>query len=116
MASSCWAAAGGEVCSEQVLISAARNALPSAVVPLLLSDLPAFVWWQGAIGMDDEVLTELIELSDRLIVDSDEAGVEAVERITPAATRPVRSGVGPNRTLAGGSCRHVRLGAGPGVP
>lgn len=82
VSSSCWAAADGEVCSEQVLISAARDALPSAVVPLLLSDLPAFVWWQGAIAMDDEVLVELVDLCDRLILDSDEAGIEAVEKIT----------------------------------
>jgi glucose-6-phosphate dehydrogenase assembly protein OpcA len=82
VSSSCWAAADGEVCSEQVLIAAARDALPSAVVPLLLSDLPAFVWWQGEIDMGDEVLVELVELSDRLIVDSDEAGIDAVEKIT----------------------------------
>jgi len=82
VSSSCWAEADSEVCSEQVLIRATRDALPSAVVPLLLSDLPAFVWWQGAIDMQDEVLVELVELCDRLIVDSDEAGVEAVESIT----------------------------------
>ncbi len=82
VSSSCWAAADSEVCSEQVVISASRNALPSAVVPLLLSDLPVFLWWQGAVDMDDQVLVELVELSDRLIVDSDHAGVDAVEKIT----------------------------------
>jgi glucose-6-phosphate dehydrogenase assembly protein OpcA len=92
VSSSCWLAADGqEVCSEQVVVEAETAALPSAVVGLLVPDLPVFVLWQGEIEAAGRpgLLHELAELADRLIVDSDECGVAAAEsvlRLTPSLT------------------------------
>jgi glucose-6-phosphate dehydrogenase assembly protein OpcA len=92
VSNSCWLAADGqEVCSEQVVVQAERAALPSAVVGLLVPDLPVFLLWSGEIDAHDRrpLLGELAELASRLIVDSDECGVEAAEsvlRMTPSLT------------------------------
>lgn len=81
VSSRCWDGGGREICSEQVNIEGAGVALPSAVASLLVPDLPVFVWWQGAIPEGDEVFDALVAMASRLIVDSDEAGIEAVERV-----------------------------------
>jgi glucose-6-phosphate dehydrogenase assembly protein OpcA len=74
------------VCAERISISGDRVALPSAVVSLLVADLPVFVWWQGDLPDDhDGVLGELTEIASRVIVDSDEAGLEATARLEPRA-------------------------------
>jgi glucose-6-phosphate dehydrogenase assembly protein OpcA len=76
--SSCWLSDGGqEVCSEQVVIEAEPQALPSAVVGLLVPDLPVFLLWMGGIGGGRPLLDELAELVTRVIVDSDACGLEA---------------------------------------
>src|SRR5207245_364208 len=60
VSSACWTGAGQEVCAERISISGDRVALPSAVVSLLVADLPVFVWWQGVLPDDnDGVLGEL---------------------------------------------------------
>lgn len=70
------------VWTERIELRGARIALPSAVTALLVADLPVFVWWQGEIPPEgDSVLREVIEMSTRMIVDSDEAGIEAVTRV-----------------------------------
>ena len=86
VSSACWTGGGQEVCAERIAISGDRVALPSAVVSLLVADLPVFVWWQGALPDDsDGVLGELTEIASRVIVDSDEAGLEATARLEPRA-------------------------------
>ncbi|HEY8859809.1 MAG TPA: glucose-6-phosphate dehydrogenase assembly protein OpcA, partial [Gaiellales bacterium] len=48
VSASCWLGTGlQQVCSEQVVLTARADALPSAVLSLLVPDLPTFVWWQG---------------------------------------------------------------------
>jgi glucose-6-phosphate dehydrogenase assembly protein OpcA len=44
----------------------------SVVEPLLVSDLPVFVRWRGVPPFGDSAFEELIEVADRLIVDSTE--------------------------------------------
>jgi len=83
VSSSCWTGAGGhEVCSEQVVIRAAAAALPSAIVGLLIPDLPVFVLWQGAVGDRRDLLERLAREATRLIVDSDECGLAATESVS----------------------------------
>jgi hypothetical protein len=84
VSSACWTGAGQEVCAERIAISGDRVALPSAVVSLLVADLPVFVWWQGVLPDDgDGVLGELTEIASRVIVDSDDTGLEAAARLEP---------------------------------
>jgi glucose-6-phosphate dehydrogenase assembly protein OpcA len=86
VSSSCWSGGGQQVCTERITIHGARAALPSAVISLLVADLPVFLWWQGQIpDTSDPVLEELVEAATRVIVDSDQAGIEAVRRVEPLA-------------------------------
>ena len=62
-----------QVSYEQILIRARGDAdrrLVSAVIPLLLPDLPVFLWWTETPPLDLVVFEDLIGLADRLIVDS----------------------------------------------
>ena len=64
---------GQQVSYEQILIRARGDAdrrLVSAVIPLLLPDLPVFLWWTETPPLDASYFDELLALADRLIVDS----------------------------------------------
>ncbi len=63
---------GRQVCCEQIWIEAGLHdggRLASAVSPLFVSDLPVVLWWreQPRLG---ESFRDLLEISDRIIVDS----------------------------------------------
>lgn len=60
---------------EEILIQAHDDAvwhLPGAVLPLVLSGLPAFLWWTGEPPWHTELFDALVDGCDRLIVDSSE--------------------------------------------
>jgi len=63
-----------QVCCEQVTITAAGDAVgevPSAVSPLLLADLPVYLWWRAVPSIKDKTLfRKLADISDRVIIDS----------------------------------------------
>ena len=66
-------------CEEITLIARGKFAseLPSAVVPLLVPDLPVFLWWQDLHRLDDDTLQPLSRAADRLVIDSvDLAGMD----------------------------------------
>ncbi len=66
-------AGGRQVCCERVRIASGSNSLrqlPAAVLPLLLSDLPVFLWWPHGAPFDDYVFRQLADSLNRLIVDS----------------------------------------------
>lgn len=66
-------AAGRQVSYEQILIRARGDSaelLASAVIPLLLPDLPVFLWWTGTPPADRRPFDDVLALADRLIVDS----------------------------------------------
>lgn len=87
-----------QVCCEQVTITASGegvNEVPSAVAPLLLSDLPVYLWWRGEPRIQDKALfRKLADLSDRVVIDSslfkdqhgDLASMAAVLHETPRWT------------------------------
>ncbi|MBM4421214.1 MAG: hypothetical protein FJ034_06460 [Chloroflexi bacterium] len=62
-----------ELCYEQVLVRARGPIEPriaSAVIPLLVSDLPVFLWWTGTPPTGAHHFTQLAGASSRVIVDS----------------------------------------------
>jgi len=75
---------GREVLSEVIELrlrgDAARHPA-SVVLPLLISDLPAFCRWRGQPNWSSEALAELTDVVDRLVVDSSEwPGIPAAYR------------------------------------
>jgi glucose-6-phosphate dehydrogenase assembly protein OpcA len=62
------------VCCEQVTIKASEdhlNEAPSAIVPLLISDLPVYLWWRAVPKLQDkELYSRLRAISDRVVIDS----------------------------------------------
>jgi glucose-6-phosphate dehydrogenase assembly protein OpcA len=60
---------------EEVTLSAQGKfvvELPSAALPLLVSDLATFVWWRADIKLADKVFDSLLRAADRLVIDSAE--------------------------------------------
>lgn len=65
----------GQVCSEVVAIRlcGGRASAPGSVVmPLLISDLPVFLRWRGEPAFGSQPLEELVDVADRLVLNSDE--------------------------------------------
>lgn len=80
---------------EQILIRARGDAdrrLVSAVIPLLLPDLPVFLWWTETPPLDLPFFEELLGLADRLIVDS--ADFSRPDRTLPRLHAVARAGHG----------------------
>ena len=67
-------ASSKQVCCEQVTITAGgaqADEVPSAIAPLLLSDLPVYLWWHAVPRLQDKALfRHLVDLSDRVVIDS----------------------------------------------
>jgi glucose-6-phosphate dehydrogenase assembly protein OpcA len=84
------------VCYEVVVLTVRGEAaehLAGVVAPLLIHDLPTHVWWPGDPPFADPIFDQLVEMSDRVVVDSDEFGdlLRGLRRLT---TLRRRSGVG----------------------
>lgn len=64
---------GAQVCAEQVTIHAEgppANHLESMAGPLLIPDLPVFLWYPGAFSPHSPPFAAMADLADRVIVDS----------------------------------------------
>ncbi|HEX5579065.1 MAG TPA: glucose-6-phosphate dehydrogenase assembly protein OpcA, partial [Candidatus Limnocylindria bacterium] len=62
-----------QVCYEEVVLTVRGEAaehLDGIVAPLLIHDLPTLVWWPGDPPFADPVFDQLVDLSDKLIIDS----------------------------------------------
>jgi len=62
-----------QVCCEQIAIHASGQSvahLGSAVLPLLESDLPTIMWWQGNFLTRMDLLGRLVAVADRVIYDT----------------------------------------------
>jgi glucose-6-phosphate dehydrogenase assembly protein OpcA len=62
-------AVGSEIITLPVPEGSRRN-LATLVTPLLLTDMPIFVWWSGGLPTRDETLSSLLEIGDYSIFDS----------------------------------------------
>ena len=63
----------GQVHYEQVLIRTSGSVddrIASVILPLLVPDLPVFLWWTGTPPVGQRHFEELVAVSDRLVVDS----------------------------------------------
>ena len=61
------------LCCEEITLSAAGefvSELPSAAIPLLIPDLPVFLWWRDVLHLDEKLFEKLLAAGDRLIIDS----------------------------------------------
>ena len=66
-------AGGAQVCSEQVTLDAVGEGcslLPGTVLQLLVGDLPVLTWWRKPRLSDDALFRQIVELSDRFVLDS----------------------------------------------
>lgn len=65
---------GAPVCCEHIVFTAsgpdAARRLPGAVLPLLLTDVPSFLYWTRGSPFRSPILKDLAPVVDRLIVDS----------------------------------------------
>jgi glucose-6-phosphate dehydrogenase assembly protein OpcA len=64
---------GDRVCYEEVVLSVrgeAASHLSGIVAPLLIHDLPTHVWWPGDPPFGDPVFEQLVEMGDRVLLDS----------------------------------------------
>jgi glucose-6-phosphate dehydrogenase assembly protein OpcA len=69
----CSAADSGRLCWEQIQITAhgaTAAHVPGVVIPLVRSDLPTYLWWMGDAPCEAELFRRMVDLCDRLIVDS----------------------------------------------
>jgi len=65
--------ASDRICYEEVVLTVRGEAaehLAGVVAPLLIHDLPTHIWWPGDPPFADPVFDQLVEMGDRLIVDS----------------------------------------------
>ncbi len=68
---------GAQVCAEQITIHAEgppAEHLDSLAGPLLLPDLPVFLWYPGALSSESQEFARLTGLADRIIINSSASG------------------------------------------
>jgi glucose-6-phosphate dehydrogenase assembly protein OpcA len=61
-----------QICCEQITVrgqSVSAKELASAVLPMIVPDLPVFVWWQAA-NLEHKLVQPFVSATDRFIVDS----------------------------------------------
>ncbi|MCA1621047.1 MAG: glucose-6-phosphate dehydrogenase assembly protein OpcA [Acidobacteria bacterium] len=61
------------ICGEQITIEAGGSAVETAstaVAPLLVPDVPVFLWWKDIPHYEDKLFTRLAGMADRVVIDS----------------------------------------------
>lgn len=62
-----------DLCCEEITLVARGefvSELPSAAVPLLVSDLPVFLWWREVVGAEDKIFKQVSRAANRVVIDS----------------------------------------------
>jgi glucose-6-phosphate dehydrogenase assembly protein OpcA len=62
-----------QVCGEQVTIEAGGQiveTVASAIAPLLVPDVPVFLWWKDIPHYEDRLFNRMAGMADRLVIDS----------------------------------------------
>ena len=92
----CFAAGGRHVCSEVIELRLRGNrvqAPASIVLPLVISDLPVFCRWRGEPPFGDAPWQQLIDVADRVIVDSSEWDKPCFSELSEAFERTAISDI-----------------------
>ena len=87
---------GERLCYEEVVLSVGGEPsahLSGVVAPLLIHDLPTHVWWPGNPPFNDPIFDQLVDLADRIIVDTSDFE-QLLSGMRRLATLRRRSGVG----------------------
>jgi glucose-6-phosphate dehydrogenase assembly protein OpcA len=85
-----------QVCYEEVVLTVRGEAaehLDGIVAPLLIHDLPTLVWWPGDPPFSDPIFDQLVEMGDRLILDSSDFS-DLLLGMRRLSTLRRRSGIG----------------------
>lgn len=88
--------AAGPTCYEVIVLTVRGEAaehLAGVVAPLLIHDLPTHVWWPGDPPFADPIFDQLVDMGDRLVVDSSEFS-DLLRGLRRLATLRRRSGIG----------------------
>jgi glucose-6-phosphate dehydrogenase assembly protein OpcA len=65
--------AGKQICGEEVCIEAGGplvETAATAVAPLLVPDVPVFLWWKDIPHYEDKLFDRLSQMADRIVIDS----------------------------------------------
>jgi glucose-6-phosphate dehydrogenase assembly protein OpcA len=65
--------AGKQICGEEVCIEAGGplvETAATAVAPLLVPDVPVFLWWKDIPHYEDKLFDRLAQMADRVVIDS----------------------------------------------
>jgi hypothetical protein len=105
------------ICTEVVVLRllGARAVAPGSIVePLLIADVPVFLRWRGELGFGERPFDELVDVTDRLIVDSTEWQdlARGYERLPPVFERAAVSDIAWART---GRWRSLLASLWPGI-
>ena len=87
---------GEQVCYEEVVLTVRGEAaghLDGIVAPLLIHDLPTHVWWPGDPPFSDQIFDQLVEVADRVVIDSADFS-DLLLGLRRLATLRRRSGIG----------------------
>jgi glucose-6-phosphate dehydrogenase assembly protein OpcA len=66
-------ASGKQICGEQVTIEAGGplvDTAATAVAPLLVPDVPVYLWWKDIPHYEDKLFDRLAQMADRVVIDS----------------------------------------------
>jgi glucose-6-phosphate dehydrogenase assembly protein OpcA len=78
-----------EMCSEQIFLTAGGETgrhLSALVTPLLIHDLPVTVWWPGEPPLGTAPAEDLLECTDRLVVDGSTWSGDGLARLVQLAS------------------------------
>jgi glucose-6-phosphate dehydrogenase assembly protein OpcA len=98
----CFPVGDRAVCGEviELVLRGARALAPASIVlPLLIADLPVFCRWRGEPVFDSAEFDQMLEIVDRLIVDSSEWSEPRYDELQAAFGRTAVSDIAWARTL-----------------